>query len=659
MKIITLAVLSCLLTSTAVAEESPWPRTFESNDLLITMYTPEVASVRDMDVQARGAFSIARGESHMVFGAVSFTATFEQATPPELTLKSVQIEAIRLPDSLMQHQDTVIALLREAVMSWDIRTTKSELSKWENGPGSSGIVATDLKNEPPTIIVRERPSLLVVLDGEPSLKPIENSSYQYVENTATPLIYDTSSRTYYLPNGSDWYAATDLMGSWSMTSNVPSDVRKMVKLEDNAEVKTTPNLDVVVVTKPTELIAFSGEPEWKPLVGTDLLYASNTESSVFKDVGSGTTYVLLSGRWFSAATLRGAWTFVEPTALPAVFKEIPEGGAKADVRTAVAGTIEAEEAVLDAYVPTAAAVDRKTASIEVVYNGDPIFTKISGTSMEYAVNTTTPVVKTNGRFYAVEDGVWYVSTTATGPWTVSDQRPDEVENIPSSSPVSNIKYVYVYSSTPSVVYVGYTPGYYGTYVYGPTVVYGTGWYYNPWYGPHYYPRPVTYGYHVHYNPYHGWSYGFSYSSGWFHMSVGFRPPYYHHYHPAYYRPPYYHRPAYRPPAYRPPSYRPPAGSRPPTNRPTARPSTRPSTRPATTPTARPSTRPTTRPSPSPSTRPAYTPTARPSTYSRPSTSNRVPRNSVQHPTSRPSNRSAFRPSTTSRPAPRGGGGRRR
>ena len=646
-----------LLSVTAVFADDPaWPRTYRSNDLLLTIYAPEVTSVEGMSVRARGAFSIARDEAPMVFGAVSVSATFAPAEPPELKLETVEVEAIRLPDSLMQHQDTVIGLLKEALLSWDLRTTEQELKARENGSGSAGIVATDLKNDPPTIIIRERPSLLVVLDGEPSMKDIENSSYQYVENTAVPLIHDPKTSTFYLPNGTDWYTTTDLKGAWNMTTNVPSEVKSMVQLDKNADVATKPNLNVVVVTEPTELIAFDGTPAWKPLVGTDLLYATNTESSVFKDVGSGATYVLLSGRWFRAPSLTGTWSFVEPTALPAAFKEIPEGGAKAEVRSSVAGTIEAEEAVLDAYVPTTAAVDRNTATIEVIYNGEPIFTRISGTSMEYGVNTTTPVVKTGGQYYAVEDGVWYVSSSATGPWVVSDHRPDEVENIPSSSPVSNVKYVYVYSSTPSVVYVGYTPGYYGTYVYGPTVVYGTGWYYNPWYGPHYYPRPVTYGFHVHYNPYHGWSYGFSYSSGWFHMSVGYRPPYYHR-HPAYYRPPYYRPPAYRPPTYRPPTYRPPAGSRPPANRPlpsTSRPSTRPSTQPA----SRPSTRPATQPSTRPASRPAYQPTARPSTYNRPSTSNRVPQGSVQHPTSRPSNRSAFRPSTTTRSAPRGGGRRR-
>jgi hypothetical protein len=100
-----------------------------------------------------------------------------------------------------------------------------------------------------------------------------------------------------------------------------------------------------------------------------------------------------------------------------------------------------------------------------------------------------------------------------------------------------VKYVQVYESSPQVVYVGYTPGYMGCYVYGPTVIYGTGYYYNPWYGAVYYPRPCTYGFSMHYNPWTGWSMGVHYSSGYFHMSV-----YGGGYHGGYWGPPMYHPP---------------------------------------------------------------------------------------------------------------------
>ena len=50
-------------------------------------------------------------------------------------------------------------------------------------------------------------------------------------------------------------------------------------------------------------------------------------------------------------------------------------------------------------------------------------------------------------------------------------------------------------------------------------VYGTGWYYPPYYGRYYYPRPPTWGFNVGYNPWTGWSFGLSWSNGFFSMGV--------------------------------------------------------------------------------------------------------------------------------------------
>ncbi len=66
---------------------------------------------------------------------------------------------------------------------------------------------------------------------------------------------------------------------------------------------------------------------------------------------------------------------------------------------------------------------------------------------------------------------------------------------------------------------GYTPGYLNSYVYGPTVVYGTGFYYSPWYGAYYYPRPWSWGFNFGYTPYFGWGFGWGYSAAWFEVSV--------------------------------------------------------------------------------------------------------------------------------------------
>ena len=72
--------------------------------------------------------------------------------------------------------------------------------------------------------------------------------------------------------------------------------------------------------------------------------------------------------------------------------------------------------------------------------------------------------------------------------------PPVVYTIPPTSPLYYVTHVYVYGSTPQVVYTGYTPGYYGMVVTPSNlVVYGTGYVYPAWAGTVWYPLPATYG----------------------------------------------------------------------------------------------------------------------------------------------------------------------
>ena len=233
------------------------------------------------------------------------------------------------------------------------------------------------------------------------------------------------------------------------------------------------------------------------------------------DINSQEHYILLGGRWYHSKSLEdGDWKFEEPKDLPADFTKIPEESDMANVRASVPGTPEAQDALLEQSIPQTAAVDRKTATVDVTYDGDPKFEAVTGTEVSYAVNTDKQVLLIKEKYYCVDDGIWFFSNSPKGPWQVSDDRPEEVDELPADSPVYNVKYVYIYDSTPEVVYVGYTPGYTYSYVYGGVVVYGTGFVYPYWYYSVYYPRPVTWGYGVHYNPWTGWGFSVSFRFGW-------------------------------------------------------------------------------------------------------------------------------------------------
>ena len=138
---------------------------------------------------------------------------------------------------------------------------------------------------------------------------------------------------------------------------------------------------------------------------------------------------------------------------------------------------------------------------------------IPDSQLSYVFNSPSPIIMVSpSEWYAVQSGVWFTSTVATGPWVVAPSVPPVVYSIPVSSPLHYVTYVRVYSATPQYVVVGYTPGYLGTVVSpGGVVVYGTGYTYASYVGATiWYPPPVTYGYaaNPYWTPWTGWAMGF-------------------------------------------------------------------------------------------------------------------------------------------------------
>ncbi len=199
------------------------------------------------------------------------------------------------------------------------------------------------------------------------------------------------------------------------------------------------------------------------------------------------------------------------------------------------------EALIANAVPQTAKVSRGKATLQVNYDGGHAkFRPIDGTPLQYSWNTDVPVIRVdNNSFFAVKNGVWFAATAPQGPWTVAANVPAVIYTIPTDSPLHYVTYVRVYGSTNDVVYVGYTPGYYGTVVSDNVVVYGTGSPCNAWVGDVWYNCPATYGYGSSFawDPAIGWSFGFvsgwiwdsAWSQPWWGPWYGDYPPY----HPGY------------------------------------------------------------------------------------------------------------------------------
>ncbi|HEU4619636.1 MAG TPA: carbohydrate-binding family V/XII [Gammaproteobacteria bacterium] len=545
-------------------DESPWPRRIETERGALTIYQPQPEKLDGSTLEGRAAASVTTpGKEEPTFGAFWFTAKVDTDRDADsVVLRDIVVTRVRWPDSAPEDEADVAAFITGLMPKTSIPLSLERFQASLATAESERKSLEDLKHDPPKIVVVEELAELLLYDGEPRSTSIPDTSLEQVVNTTFAVIKDKRDGTYYLSGGSFWYASKDPKGEWMPIASPPPEVAKLVPPDTSSAPVPEKPPKIVVATEPTELIATDGPPSWRVLGSGELMYVVNTETPVVRDIAGGDVFVLLSGRWYRAATLAGPWSVVRPDQLPSALEDIPPASDLGAVRVSVAGTPEAEEAMLDAAVPQTAAIDRSKAKLEVEYDGKPQFKRIEGTEVEYATNTASQVLKIHGKYYACDQGVWFVADSPMGEWVVADSIPaEEIKKIPPSSPVYNVTYVTIYESTPSVVYVGYTPGYLWSYPWYGCPVYGTGWYYPPYWGAAYYPRPATFGMHVSYNPYTGWGMGFTYSTGFLTIGVGFGGGYGGYYRPGYPVGPYYRPLPYYPPGgYRRPYYE--AGQRP-------------------------------------------------------------------------------------------------
>lgn len=574
--------------SNAQTTDSSWPREIDSSLGRIIIYQPQPDSLEGNVLTGRAAVSLqAVNEKEPVFGAVWFRSQVSVDRDAGIvTIEKTQILRAKFPDAKPEDVQKFSDAVETEVPKWDLVVSLKQLEASLAVSEQERTSTENLKTDPPQIIFSRTPAVLVTFDGEPETRPIENMPYERVVNTAFLIIKDKNSGNFYLSNGQTWYTSKNPKGPWNTISNPPAEIKKLVPPDPESQPDNGPAAKIITATEPTELIVTEGAPKWTPLPGNEILYASNTESTLVKEIATNKYYALLSGRWFSSPSLDGPWAYERGDQLPRSFKQIAPASPIGDALASVPGTDQAEDAVMDSQIPQTAAIKRSEAKVEVTYDGAPQFQQIPSTDVQYAVNTDSSVLKIGDRYYVCDNAVWFAGVTPNGPWVVSDRVPDSVKSIPPSSPVYNVRYVTVYESTPDIVYVGYTPGYVGSYRYYGSVVYGTGWIYRPWIGPvYYYPRPFTWGFHVIYNPWNGgWGFALGYSTSFINVSIGWGARYYR-------RPPYWsggwwgpggYRPIYRPlPGYR-PHYRPPPNAaviRPGRPRPTPLPGKpRPSTR---------------------------------------------------------------------------------
>jgi hypothetical protein len=508
----------------------PWPRVVDLANGQVLVYQPQVSKWTDNQLEFRAALAIKPTDAkEETFGVIFASAR----TQVDKVLRTVTFENLRISKidfPTLPNRGAAYTSELQTEFAKAIRTIS--LDRLESSLALAGIKppAVAVQNNPPQVIVSYSPAILVPIDGAPVLKPVPSDArFQRVINTRALILQGGFGQNFYIHVYDGWLESSSISGPWTQSFRQPFGMDSVAQtlassgsvdmLDGGPKANPKPSLANGVPTiytsqVATELIVFQGQPNFVPIVGTQLLWAANTTSDVLIDTSNNNYYALMAGRWFRSPALTGVWTFVASDALPADFAHIPPQSLAGAVLPTVAGTPQANEAVISNSIPQTATVPRKHGpTFTPSFDGPPQYAPIEGTPLSYVSNSSEPVIEVApNAFYAVVAGVWFTATQITGPWTIATSVPTAIYTIPPSSPIYYVTYVKIYEATPQYVYVGYTPGYLGTVVspYG-TVVYGTGYAYTPWIGSAWYPAPYTYGVWAApiYNPWVGYTFGFA------------------------------------------------------------------------------------------------------------------------------------------------------
>jgi len=506
-----------------------WPRQLELPDAAATVFQPQVESWNGNALSFRIAVGLKTpAASDEIFGVVWGSARTEvDRVTRHVTLEDMALTRSSFPTLPDNGAGYLAELALELPRTRGISLDRLEASlAATRAEGATSTVS--VKNDVPRILVATSPAILLPIEGAPVIRAVAGTAFERVLNTRAFFVREVGGSLWYVHVYDGWLASPALAGPYAAAATVPAALdplardlaeQGLVELLDGGNADPKPTLasgapQLWVSEQPAELVVYRGDAAFEPIAGTGLRVASNTLSDVIQVAKSGETYLLISGRWYRGDDWhKGPWTFVASDQLPADFARIPADSRAGVVLASVAGTPQAREAAIENSIPQTATIPLDGGpTYTPVYDGEPQLAPIAGTPLQYVRNCGTPIIQVDAnRWYALSSGIWFFAVSPGGPWVVAASVPEVVYTIPPSSPLHYVTYAHVYGATEKEAYVGYTPGYFGTVVepHG-TVVYGTGYPYDPWVGNVYYAAPATYGMMAQpvYNPAVGWAYGY-------------------------------------------------------------------------------------------------------------------------------------------------------
>src|SRR6266567_2478592 len=162
------------------------------------------------------------------------------------------------------------------------------------------ILSPSAKGKPPTIFYSTKPAEVILFQGQPNYANIPGTQLTVATNTDADLFVYTPTQAYYYLAAGRWFKASDLKGPWTYTTpdlppdfaNIPENSpagRVLISVPGTddakdavlmAQVPTTATVDPKAAEQAK--VTYTGDPEFRPIEGTSMEYATNTADKVIK-----------------------------------------------------------------------------------------------------------------------------------------------------------------------------------------------------------------------------------------------------------------------------------------------------------------------------------------------------------------------------------------
>ena len=236
-----LALLPQISLAQQQAQSQPqpeWPRKFTGTGVAFSVYQPQLDTWRDNQLSAYSAVEVVTEEGKTTtYGVVFFSARTEiDKLNREVTLEDLRITKVSFPTVAGGGKDYSAALQKliptEPTISLDHLVADLNLTKAEVEANS-----VPLNNDPPKIIFSTRPAVLVLIDGQPVLRPVpEEGRLQRVINSRSLILFDGKTSLYYLQVMNGYMQARALAGPWTISREPPTEADKVQEQLFNSHV---------------------------------------------------------------------------------------------------------------------------------------------------------------------------------------------------------------------------------------------------------------------------------------------------------------------------------------------------------------------------------------------------------------------------------------